>query len=129
MPLASSPISSCPTQTKTARETPAPLTSLKSGDVRSALADQRHHRGRGRRWLVEVPAYAELDVVGGDVLQRKAAAVHDRDAVEGVGRAGNRATEIHVAVGQFDREVVGDVVGKTGVDRPGQIPFAGIAGE
>src|SRR6478609_9218623 len=112
------------TQSKTARDDPAPLRSLKRWGFRSALGDERRHVDRR---AVEIPAHAELEVVRGDVPEldrrRAGSAVVVRAEVAGIGVA-----EIHVAVGEFDGEAGADLVGETGMGGPGEIPLT-VVGE
>src|SRR4051812_5101355 len=100
-----------PAQNKTAREYPAPLRLVKRVG-RSALADQR--RRRRRRHVAAGPAYAELDVVRGQVVELERTAAAGENAIEGIALAGERVAEIEIAIGQFDGEVLVDLVGKTG---------------
>src|SRR5882757_2070122 len=113
-------------QNKTARENPAPLRLVKSVG-RSALADQRR-RGR-RRHVAAGPAYAELDVLRGQVVELERTAAATESAIEGVAPAGDAVAEIEIAIGQFDREVLVDLVGKTGVSGPGEAGLGRRVGE
>jgi len=43
--------------------------------------------------------------------------------------AGNGGAEVEIAIGQFDGEVLVDLVGETAIGRPGEIPLIGASGE
>src|SRR3954449_11027876 len=111
---------------KTARENPAPLRLVKSVG-RSALANQR--RGGRRRHVAAGPAYAELDVLRGQVVELERTAAAGENAVEGIALAGDGGAEIEIAIGQFDGEVLVDLVGKAGVSRPGEAGLVRRVGE
>src|SRR3954471_1880956 len=96
-------------QNKTARENPAPLRLVKNVG-RSALADQR--RGGRRRHVAAGPAYAELDVLRGQVVELERTAAAGENAIEGIALAGDGVAEIEIAIGQFDGEVLVDLVGQ-----------------
>src|SRR3954447_8954802 len=112
------------TQSKTARDDPAPLRDIKRWGERSALGDERRHIDRR---AVELPAHAELQVVRGDVLELHGAAASEAGEV-GQG-AGDALAEVDVAIREFKREARVDLIGKTGVRRPGEIPFRGVRRE
>ena len=92
---------------------------------RSALGDERRHVSRR---AVELPAHAELHVMRGDVLDRERTAVHDRDAIEGIRRAGFEIAQVHVPIGEFDGDVPRDLIAKASMQGPGEIPLCGVGG-
>src|SRR5262245_22484902 len=61
--------------------------------------------------------------MGVEILEYERSPVDDGGAVERVGGTGRRVAEMDVTVGQFDGEARGNLVGKSGVSRPGEIPF------
>src|SRR5258708_17162471 len=109
------------TQSKTAREGPAPLGNVKRGEARSALTHER------RRWVdrldIEVPAHAERQVMRGNVFHGPRELRRGGAGEVRIG-AGRGVTETDVAIAEFERHVRRDLVGETGVHRPGKIPFA-----
>src|SRR5947199_6834439 len=110
---------------KTARENPAPLRLVKRG--RSALANQRRWSRRG--YVAAGPAYAELDILRGQVVELERPAAACQNAIEGVALAGDGGAEIEIAIGQFDREVLVDLVGETGMRGPGETGLVRRVGE
>src|SRR3954447_11388014 len=84
-----------------------------------AFADQRR---RGRRHVAagQVPADAELQILRDHIAELEGRGT-SRGAVEEVALAVTGGTHVEIAVGQFNREVVADLVGDTGMHRPGEV--------
>src|SRR3984885_10763981 len=113
-------------KTKRRGKNPAPLRDIKMCEPVSALADQWCG---GRRHVAAGPAYAELDVLRGHIVELERPAAAAENAIEGIALAGDGAAEIEIAIGQFDREVLVDLVGKTGMGRPGEARLVRRVGE
>src|SRR6266403_2691987 len=91
---------------------------------RSAPAQWRH---LGRR-AVELPAHAHFEIVRGEALERRR--IDDGvSTVRGPEIAGQAVAHVEIAIGEFDGKIRRDPVGKTGMKRPGEIPFRHIVAE
>src|SRR5581483_170137 len=103
----------------------APRATVNGSEERLTLADQRRLIDR---WVVQIPAHADLQVVRGDALE--GGRVDDGvDAVEGAQIAGQAVAHVEIAVSQFDGEVRRDLVSDTGVQRPGEVPLGDVIAE
>src|SRR5215213_9736814 len=105
---------------------PRRSTIVKEWKSQLTFADQR--RRRVDRRVGQIPAYAELQVMRGDILEGHRV-VDGVDAIEGAEIAGQAVAHVEIAIGEFDGEVRRDLVGKTGMRGPGEIPLRRIVAE
>src|SRR2546423_4523500 len=96
---------------------------------RSAFAHQRRRVDRLLLFGLEHPAHAELEVMRVELAQGvegARSAAGRASAIGAVDDGGIDVAEVEITVGQLHLEVVGDIVGEAGVDRPGEFPFGEV---
>src|SRR5215216_1811422 len=106
---------------------PRRSTIVKEWKSQLTFAHQRRRRINLRAG--QIPAHAELQVMRGEVLESHRVESVGAAAVEGPEIAGQAVAHVEIAIGEFDGEARRDLVGKTGMRRPGEIPLRRVVAE